>query len=1487
MALLGKGLSLTPDESETGATILKMKRLLSLAAVLALAAARPETYKETEDFNYQRSSSDEGSKSGFYNAQRGNMGGNYERAHNMDGLAQHQMSTAVKQVEGELGDASKLRSGQVFTSAQSGGMFGSGHYDLSNLQGRNFQENSHSAAASQSHSALSSHQSAFNTQNLGYNSHALNSGSHYGGYHQGTKTAQLNSGNLQAIDDVQGTNYGYGAHGATARHSSGVSSQSGYHAQNVYENTNANQYGTHSAYGAVPQNRLIYTAPVRVYSRPGSRVAIPVGVQTYDATHSAATLGHSASAFDQSASTFDQSASTLGHSASAIDHSASAVDHNAINTEAEVLNAGDQHIVGYRPSSNAKHYESSYNYRKQWEKHDVKPEIIALAIPTESPFPENSELYEDAQLANNQYHASGVNSHTGYASSMHNAHSSNVKSSSASQLHQSAIDSQNAALLSNLNAAGVYNSNSANTANALGESDTKPKSYQSSYSYHKSWERQGDPYVIKPVSGAYTNLDAQSLADATSRQGYSHQSGSNYRKTHHQGYTYGSGLEDCDSDGNRRLARSVGNSQADDDLTQQSQTSWSNAEDLRQQAQTGWDFSDSLRLGYPQDAHVQQAQQNQWDNVEDLGQQSQTSWDQSDALIQAHKYHGEDQQQVQQEQWGKLEDLGQQTQNSWDSSDALRHAHNLQHSQTQQHQLDKLEDLGQVQQNNWDSEDLTQQTQQHKWDRQSHSGQEVVHGWPEHDSETHSLHAFENHQGQEDEHKNQVGSLDANIMTQEQQSQSNPWEDFNQHEQTHFNPGVQEQQSQSNTWNGLGQEQIQQGQVFSKYPDDNMQEQQSQSRPWHTLDQQQVQQGQTIVKYAGGKETEHQQTYTHWAPSESFDLHKYNSQHQKEEKELPQLPQTPEWLGGSSYQSSSSYHHNQQVYQHSRSFNSYDWSQAAVNKTDSNLTQLSSLWDKISEVDGQFSASNSQMGREYQSNNVNVNQGKYHGNQQTVVLTSTPKPHMSDKPTTTENRPTPRSPKVIEIPRQDIGRGDVEPEKITENYRHNIGRGDIGPEEDLVEPKSVTTVEESKDSFKDMMKDTSHVANDRAKETYKNKTNLNEWSEEERRNHQHHISNSSHRSWKEENYYSENSSKNQTPQQSTHQSGYRHDTNETDDSNIFNKQYLSSVSPGENQELVPLNQWAQSSLNKDNVQISQQNSDKTLHQSSVQLSELEPMDIQQQQQNMFTFDKQPVEIQQKQQNMFNIGKEKIQQHQHMFHVIEDPVETQQEQQNMFDVVEDPVEAQQQQQNMFDVVEGPVETQQQQQHMFDVIEGPVETQQQQQHMFDVVEDPVETQQQQQNMFEVIEDPVDTQQQQQNMFDVVESPVDTQKQQNMFKIHEPEFEHLSHRLETQLNHNDNLFTQNLEQPVQLTQMQQTGNFKAEPQELDDIYRSNQNLLHTNQPSNQAPLERQESRNIVQQIPQNSTTLAEPTTEKPGLFKRFKNKVVSWFSKKESSE
>lgn len=634
-----------------------MKYLLFIAVGVALATAKPEVYRENEDFQYSRSSTDEGTKSGFYGAQRGNMGGNYEKAHNMDPLAQNQMSGLVQQVEGELGDGSNTRAGSVFTSANSRGVYGSGKYDLSNLHGRNFQE---STSDSQSHSALSSHSSSYGQSALhraGYSNGNLQN-SRYNGY-QGTKSTgqALYAGNLQgASDNINSGHYSqFGRHGAAANshhYQTGYSSQTGH--QSVYNS----QTGLYEQYGQAGQSglpgqpgepgepgltgqrgepgqpsepglpgqrgvpgqpgepgqpglpgypaesthtRLISGAPVKIAIRPGTRVFVPVAAQTYDATHSG--------------SSFDQ---------------------NAINSEAEVLNHGGQQMY-IRPAGNPKRYESSYSYRKQWEKHNMTPEI--LPGRTENPFPKNSELYDDTQVL----HTSDDISGSQRAHTSHINYNSNVKASSSSQhnsdynshLSHSSAGSNSDAVMYGSHNSGVAG---ADATNLIGEADSKPKGYQSSYSYHKSWERQGDPYVIEPASGAaYTQQASQKLMSASNSHAYSSQQahGSHYTKGSHQHYSQGAYV-DCDGDEDRsvRVTRSADYTQNHEDLTQQAQNNkWENLEDLGQHVQTNWkpqDFSDRYS--------TQQAQ-NRWDKLR-VGQESQNNWDQLDLGQQVERKWG-------------------------------------------------------------------------------------------------------------------------------------------------------------------------------------------------------------------------------------------------------------------------------------------------------------------------------------------------------------------------------------------------------------------------------------------------------------------------------------------------------------------------------------------------------------------------------------------------------------------------------------------------------------------------------------------------------------------------------------------------------------------------------------------------------------------------------------------------------------------------------
>ncbi|XP_045490616.1 uncharacterized protein LOC110993149 isoform X2 [Pieris rapae] len=650
-----------------------MRLLILIATMWAIAYAKPEMYRESEDFQYSRSSSDEGKKSGFYGSQRGNMGGNYERAHNMDGLAQHQMSTAVRQVEGELGEGAKAKSGSVFTAANSRGIFGSGHYDLS-LQGRNFDESSDSDILS--HSSLTS-------QNTGYRSSAHNSG-----YNRGyTKSSRQSTGFASAdlsedhSTDFTQSKFVDGAQQAINQHSYGnqealgsdykIYSHAGNRAQNQMVGTNL--HSTYDAYG-----RRITDTPVRVIMRPGTSVTVPVSAQTYDAS----------------------SSSLRGAS----------YGQNSLNTEAEELSNSDSSVY-VKPNTiyytKPKHYESSYNYRKEWEKHSAYPEGN---IPTENPLTKNSELYDDSLLLQNakgQYNAidsssthggSDVvrsrNTNIGHLKSVNAAQQTNSYNTKSSSRHQSQYNYETA---SNQNAAASAHSNSytvvtpstgaaVNAYDLVENIDSKPKTYHSSYAYHKSWERRGDPYVIKPIGGDNSAQISQKLVSGSANQGMysSHQYGSHYNQAH-QSLTKGG--VDCDENGHIRVARSSQgqpwqkDEQQFEDLGQEIQNQWGGLEDLGQQTQNKWDNL--------QGQLIQQSQKledfgQQHQNLEDLGQQNLENFSQ---------------------QHQNLEDLGQQNLESFNPQHQNLEDLGQQNLENFNQQHQNLEDLGQQLHNQWDKFD--------------------------------------------------------------------------------------------------------------------------------------------------------------------------------------------------------------------------------------------------------------------------------------------------------------------------------------------------------------------------------------------------------------------------------------------------------------------------------------------------------------------------------------------------------------------------------------------------------------------------------------------------------------------------------------------------------------------------------------------------------------------------------------------------------------
>ncbi|XP_050348306.1 putative uncharacterized protein DDB_G0282133 isoform X2 [Nymphalis io] len=700
--------------------LFKMRLLILICSIWALAYGKPEMYKEKEDFQFSRSSSDDGSKSGYYGAQRGNMGGNYEKAHNMDSLAQHQMSTLVRQVDGELGEGANTRTGSVFTSGNSRGLYGSGNYDLTNLHGRNFDEGV-SFGDSQSHSSLSSQHSGYTgssysaANNARYSANQLRASglsstyrqaglaSNYGQFDNQQAESQYSGASNYERGSQAASNYKYYSHG-------------GSQARSEYDQSSTN-LNSFSNSDDSSKSRLI-TTPVRVYVRPGTRVAIPVAAQTYDASQSS-----------------------------------SLHDLNAVNTEADLLSISGQRVNTIKP----KHYESSYSYRKEWEKHDVQPVTV---MPTENPFPKNSELYEDTQLsqaagqryqsvldssnlhssASNTAYARDVNS--GYA----NGYTANTKSAAANRLqYQSQQQSSGISANSNLYALDTQNSGvAANSNNLVENTNSRPKSYHSSYSYHKSWERRGDPYVIKPVGGDLNGQASQRLLAAAADQ--------NLYSSGLYGNQYSQTKTSCDELCHLRKRRSY-------------DIDWANFDTLGQQTQNKWDDLDSLG----------QQTQNQWGNLEDLGQQTQNKWDNLESLNQHPQSGFEELSQQPQSQLSELEDLGQQTQNIDNLESFNQHPQSgfEELSQQPQSQLSELEDLGQQTQNIDNLESFNQHPQ---------SGFEVLSQKP----------------------INQLGDLAD--LGQQTQSKWDNLESLSQHPQSGFKELSQQPQNQFGNLEDLGQQ---------------------------------------------------------------------------------------------------------------------------------------------------------------------------------------------------------------------------------------------------------------------------------------------------------------------------------------------------------------------------------------------------------------------------------------------------------------------------------------------------------------------------------------------------------------------------------------------------------------------------------------------------------------------------------------------------------
>ncbi|CAG5028220.1 unnamed protein product [Parnassius apollo] len=713
------------------------------------------------------------------------MGGNYEKAHNMDGLAQHQMSGLVRQVEGELGDGYKTRTGSVYTAANSRGIYGSGNYDLSNLKGRNFEE-TEAFKNSLSHSSIMSQNVGFRGQSR-LDSAAYGSSSnraHSSGYRG--HVAAVNSEQFMQTDNLQSADNLHSAHEYDYDSQAAQYLNSGFQNHHAYDQSSANI--AHSGvYGSNSRSPLLTATPVRVVVRPGGRIAIPLTAQTFDA-------GHVASSLDQS----------------------------NVNSEAELLSTSGQH-VNYMPLNTPKHYESSYSYRKQWEKHDTQPVAVPLAIPTVNPFPSQNELYDDNQALHlENQHRSNVNAYNSRASN--SEYNANIKSAASSQSRYKAdYNAQHSSSLSATNSngfnAGAHTSNAyvdgsaavADSSNLVELMNTKPKSYHSSYSYHKSWERQGDPYIIKPVgSGIQDGQISQRLTAASLNNGASyssHQYGSKFNQAHQRvsqdGVDY-----DCDNEGHIRVARSYDTRQEQQFETYQNMAQ--GQEEFGQQTQNNWDdLQNQNQWGNLQD--LGQQSQNQWGNLQDLGKHTEEKFDKLEDLGQQTQIQWSNLQDLSQhknENLAKLKDLGQQTQTQWSNLQDL--------GQHTEEKFDKLEDLGQQTQNQWgDLQDLGQHTEE-KFNKLEDLGQQTQNQWDHlQDLGQHTEEKFDKLEDLGQQTQNQWGHLQnlgqhteekfnkLEDLGQQTQNQWDHLQDLGQHTEEKFDKLEDLGQQTQNQWGHL------------------------------------------------------------------------------------------------------------------------------------------------------------------------------------------------------------------------------------------------------------------------------------------------------------------------------------------------------------------------------------------------------------------------------------------------------------------------------------------------------------------------------------------------------------------------------------------------------------------------------------------------------------------------------------------------------------
>lgn len=168
----------------------------------------------------------------------------------------------------------------------------------------------------------------------------------------------------------------------------------------------------------------------------------------------------------------------------------------------------DEDLNNQRASSNSDKagrgfQQSEYSYNKEWESHGT-PTIVVQPKGESSTL----DLSRDRTRTSDRLYDSQHASRTDESSSASQASSSQRQNYDRSQTYGAHSTNQQAYDESGRNS-------HANIDTTHG-SATQPKAFQSSYSYHKAWEKHGTPYVIYPAQGAALTEDLNAHGSSAS-----------------------------------------------------------------------------------------------------------------------------------------------------------------------------------------------------------------------------------------------------------------------------------------------------------------------------------------------------------------------------------------------------------------------------------------------------------------------------------------------------------------------------------------------------------------------------------------------------------------------------------------------------------------------------------------------------------------------------------------------------------------------------------------------------------------------------------------------------------------------------------------------------------------------------------------------------------------------------------------------------------